>query len=696
MKPFLLEIGCEELPARFIRPAKDGLAKALREGLAVLRIGYGQSHVRVYGTPRRLAVLIDDVEEKQQESVTIKFGPPADRAFDGHGKPLPPALGFARSQGVDVGELKVRRKEAADLICVEKVEKGAPTVEVLAGFLPEAIARVPFQKKMRWGTSTFEFGRPVHWIVALLGDEVIHFNAAGGVSSGNASIGHRFLSAGFAAITDISRYLEEMRARYVIVDDAERMTVMKAAIHAIEAKTGAMAVAATDLLEEICYITEYPHGLMGAYDPAYLELPRAVLVNVMKGHQRYIPLEREDGSLIAAFIFFANTLPADPAQVIRGNEKVLRARLADARFFFDEDKKRRLDALYAKLDAVMFHKRLGSLKDKMVRVAGLCSWLSSDLGVTDRAKVVRAAMLIKADLLTHMVGEFPELQGTMGRIYAEYQGEARDVSRSIEEHYYPSGTDGRLPETALGALMALGDKMDSLISFFSVGITPTGNLDPFALRRQALGCIKIMIDRACHVPLPQLIEKGFEALGGIEGKVPFETLKETLSEFIATRFKFLMVEEGHNQEFVGAVLPYVVIDIYDGYMRLRALETQSSIEAFRRLMVGFKRVYNITKTLHDVLPPDPSRIAQLEEQALYDLYEAKKGEFLTRLQERRYPEAIGVLVGFKETIDNYFDKVFVMVEDEALRNNRLSLLTRIKDMFLQYGDFSRIRVEELN
>jgi glycyl-tRNA synthetase beta chain len=696
MKPFLLEIGCEELPARFIRPAKDGLAKTLEEGLAALRIGYEKSHVRVYGTPRRLAVLIDDVEAKQQESVTIKFGPPADRAFDGQGTPLAPALGFARAQHVDVGELKIRRKEAADLICVEKVERGAPTVEVLAGFLPEAIARIPFQKKMRWGRSTFEFGRPVHWVVALFGDEVIHFNAAGGVSSGNASIGHRFLSAGDVVIRDISRYLEEMRSAYVIVDDAERMMVMKEAIHAIEAKTGATAIAAEDLLEEICYITEYPHGLVGAFDAAYLELPRAVLVNVMKGHQRYIPLEREDGSLASAFIFFANTLPTDPAQVIRGNEKVLRARLADARFFFDEDKKTRLDTLYARLEAVMFHKRLGSLKDKAERVAGLCSWLSSALGVTDRAKVVRAAMLIKADLLTHMVGEFPELQGTMGRIYAEYQGEAREVSQSIEEHYYPSGTDGRLPETALGALMALGDKMDSLISFFSVGITPTGNLDPFALRRQALGCIKIMIDRACHVPLPQLIEKGFEALGGIEGKVPFETLKETLSEFIATRFKFLMVEEGHNQEFVGAVLPYVIIDIYDGYMRLRALETQSSIEAFRRLMVGFKRVYNITKTLHDVLPPDPSRIAQLEEQALYDLYEAKKGEFLTRLQERRYPEAIGVLVGFKETIDNYFDKVFVMVEDEALRNNRLSLLTRIKDMFLQYGDFSRIRVEELN
>ena len=237
------------------------------------------------------------------------------------------------------------------------------------------------------------------------------------------------------------------------------------------------------------------------------------------------PPGEEDGSLIPAFIVFANTIPVDPAQVIRGNEKVLRARLADARFFFDEDKKTRLDALYEKLEAVMFHKRLGSLKDKAERIAVLASGLASALGVTDRAKIERAAMLIKADLLTHMVGEFPELQGTMGRIYALYQGEERDVARSIEEHYYPSGTDGRLPETALGALMAMADKMDSLIAFFSVGITPTGNLDPFALRRQALGAIKIVIDRACHVALPELIEKGFEALGGVEGKVPLETLK---------------------------------------------------------------------------------------------------------------------------------------------------------------------------
>jgi glycyl-tRNA synthetase beta chain len=508
-------------------------------------------------------------------------------------------------------------------------------------------------------------------------------------------MGHRFLSADRAPVTDISRYVEEMKSACVIVDDEERMTSMKAEIRAIEAKTGASAVADADLLEEICYITEYPHGLLGAYDAAYLELPRAVLVNVMKGHQRYIPLEKEDGSLVPAFIVFANTVPADPAQVIKGNEKVLRARLADARFFFDEDKKTRLDALYEKLEAVVFHKRLGSLRDKAERTAVLAVELAPAVGVADRAKIERAALLIKTDLLTRMVGEFPELQGTMGRIYAEHQGEEKDVARSIEEHYYPSGTDGKLPETALGALMAMADKMDSLIAFFSVGIAPTGNLDPFALRRQALGAIKIAIDRACHVALPELIEKGFEALGGIKGKVSLETLKETLSEFIAARFKFLMIEEGHNQEFVGAVLPHVAIDVYDGYMRLRALETQRSIEDFRRLMVGFKRVYNITKTLKETPSPQPALFIEPEERALYDLFEAGIGEFLRHMQDRRYPEAIGVLVGFKETVDNYFDKVFVMGEDEALKNNRLSLLTRIKDMFLLYGDLSKIRVEEL-
>ncbi len=693
MKPFLLEIGSEEIPARFIKPAKEGLLKLLKEGLGSLRIGHGG--IAVYGTPRRMAVLIQDMEEKQTDTTTVKFGPPAARAYDASGAPLPAATGFAKSQGVDVSELKIRKKETAELICVEKTELGKRTVDVLAELLPDAIGRIPFQKKMRWGKGTFQFARPIHWIVALLGDETIPFTVAG-ITSGNVSRGHRFLSSGDVVIANARAYIDHLREHYVIVDEQERRAMMMKDIDAIQAKTGARAVTDPDLLEEIQYITEYPYGLMGAFEEEYLGLPRAVLVNVMKGHQRYIPLEKEDGKLVAGFIFFANTVPADPAEVVRGNEKVLRARLADGKFFYEEDKKVRLDDLYERLDAVMFHKKLGSVKDKTRRVAALGGYLASLIDPGIASKVERAGRLIKADLLSHMVGEFPELQGTMGKTYAGFQGEETDVAAAIEEHYMPTGVDAALPQSTLGSIMALADKLDSLIAFFSVGITPTGNLDPFALRRQAIGSIRIIISNNYHIPLQRLFEAGYEALGPIQGKVPEETLKGTLSDFIATRFKFLMMEEGHNQEFVNSVLPALSVDIYDAYIRLRALETQHSIEDFSRLMVGFKRVYNITKTLSDEKAVDPALIEQQEEKDLFQLYESKKDAFQAEMQQRRYAEAISILVGFKETIDRYFDKVFVMVEDERVKGNRLSLLTKIKDMFLRYGDFSKIRVEELS
>lgn len=448
-------------------------------------------------------------------------------------------------------------------------------------------------------------------------------------------------------------------------------------------------------MDEIMYITEQPHGLMGRFEEGYLALPKPVLVNVMKGHQRYIPLENEDGTLVAAFIFFANTIPASPVEVVRGNEKVLAARLADARFFFDEDKATRLDALADRLDAVKFHKKLGSLKQKSERTERLGLVLAAGLGFTFRPQVERAAMLLKADLLTRMVGEFPELQGTMGRIYAEHQGEELEVASSIQEHYFPVGTDATLPKTPLGAVMALADKMDSLIAFFSVGITPTGNLDPFALRRQAIGSIKIVIDKGYHVPLAALIDEGYSALSDVPGRVAPETLKETLTDFLATRFKFLMIEEGHNQEFVNAVLPALGADIYDAYLRLRALETQESIEDFRRLLVGFKRVYNITKTLKDEKKIDTALLAEKQERDLYELFEARKDDFAAAMAERQYADALKVLVGFKETIDAYFDKVFVMVDDESLKGNRLGLLTKIKEMFLRFGDLYKIRIEEL-
>ena len=690
MSDFLLELGTEEIPARFLEPAKEGLYKLLKDGFAAQLIDAGEP--RVYGTPRRLAVLIPDVAETQRQSVSVKFGPPYNRAFDGEGKPTPAATGFARSQGVPVDALTKGVKDGVEFVTVEKGEGGRPTADVLPDLLRDAISRIPFQKRMRWGAESFEFARPIQWIVALLGSTVIRFKVAD-VESGNATLGHRFLSKGPIVITDPARYIDTLREHSIILKEDERLDVIRKGIKKIEEETGGQSVKDDDLVKEILYITEYPYPLKGSFDEPFLALPKEVLVNVMKSHQRYIPLLNADGSLMPYFIFFANTVPVEDGNVIRGNEKVLRARLADARFFYDDDQKTKVYDLYDRLSSIVWHVKLGTLKDKTERIRAIAGYLASVLGYGETDKLDRAVRLMKSDLLTHMVGEFPELQGTMGRIYAAIQGEAPDVAAAIEEHYLPSGGNGALPASMLGALIGMADKLDSLTAFFSVGITPTGNLDPFALRRQALGLMKIAIERKLHIPLKTLIEKAYESGSPIKKRVTVEETKATLLEFIITRFKFSMMEENHNQEFVESVLPCVAEDIYDGYERLLALETQESIQDFQRLMVGFKRVYNITKALTDDHEVARSLLREKEEEALYDLYEAGNERYFAALGARNYGEALKILVGFKETVDNFFDKVFVMDKDDGVRNNRLALLKKIKDMFLRFGDFSKIRIE---
>jgi glycyl-tRNA synthetase beta chain len=387
---------------------------------------------------------------------------------------------------------------------------------------------------------------------------------------------------------------------------------------------------------------------------------------------------------------------------------VLRARLADAQFFFEEDKKVGLAERYERLSSIVFHVKLGTLKDKTERVMAVARHICRTLifggdefqvkmkktilsGSAD--KIERAVRIMKTDLLTHMVGEFPELQGTMGRIYASIQGEDQDVAQAIEEHYLPTGGNGGLPATISGSIISIADKIDSLISFFSVGITPTGNLDPFALRRQALGIIKIAIDKGFHIILEDLIKTAYESGNTIAKRLSFEETKASLLNFIATRFKFAMIDENHNQDFVESVLPFVTQDIYDGHLRLLALETQRSMADFERLMVGFRRVYNITKQLSGEMVVNPGLFSLKEEEELYNLYESKKGEFFALMGDRQYDGSLAVLVGFKKTIDNFFDKVFVMDKDESIRDNRLALLKSIKDMFLTFADFSKIRVE---
>lgn len=690
MKTFLLEIGTEEIPARFIEPEKLGLLKLLQDGLKNLRVAYG--NIEIQATPRRMAAFVYDLAEKQEESVTIKFGPPSNRAFDASGNPTKAATGFAKSQGVNVEDLKKGTKDGVEFITFEKMETGNPTNEVLPGFLEDIIPRIPFQKRMRWGSETFEYARPIQWLLAVFGEDHLQFKVAD-VKSGNITHGHRFLSKGPVEINSPSEYIEKLRNNFVIVNEQERKDMILKGIAGIEAEIGGQAIRDYDLITEILYITEHPYPLRGGFEKAFLSIPKEVLVNVMKSHQRYIPIEDKSGGLMPYFIFFANTVPVEDRNVIKGNEKVLRARLADAQFFFDEDKKIKLHDLSERLTSIVFHVRLGTLKQKTERVTKIAGHLSGGLNIGVIPHITRAVMIMKADLLTHMVGEFPELQGTMGRIYAQHQGEENEIALAIEEHYLPNSGNGALPKTVLGALISISDKIDSLASFFSVGITPKGNLDPFALRRQALGIIRIIIDKKFYIPMEELIKIAYDSGEGIQKRLSFEETKDSLIDFIVTRFKFAMIEEDRNQEFIESVLPCVAQDIYDGYLRLITLETQKSIEDFKRLMIGFKRAYNITKSIDGDREIDPSLLKEEEEKSLFGIYESNKETFYSFMNDRKYDDALSVLVSFKESIDNYFDKVFVMDNDEAIKNNRLALLKKIKDMFLTYGDFSKIRIE---
>ncbi|MCX7966033.1 MAG: glycine--tRNA ligase subunit beta [Syntrophorhabdaceae bacterium] len=690
MADFLLEIGTEEIPARFIEPEKEAFLKLFTDGLVTLRIDFKK--IDIQATPRRLAVYVKDMADMQKEAKTVKFGPPVHRAFDASGNPTNAAIGFAKSQGVTIDALKKDIKDGIEFVIVEKIEKGLPSKEVLPELIKSIISQIPFQKKMRWAQETMEYARPIQWILALFDEEIIKFEIAG-VKSSNFTWCHRFLSKNPVEIKNPHEYRDRLRKHYIIIDESERMDIIEKGIDDIEKRTNGIAYREPELLKEILYITEYPYPLLGTFDESFLKIPKEVLINVMKSHQKYIPLKNHNGNLIPYFIFFANTVPKEDANVIKGNEKVLKARLADASFFFEEDTKTNLEELYNKLSSIIFHVKLGTLKQKVDRITEIGLYISDILNYEDKEKLKKAVHILKSDLLTHMVGEFPELQGTMGRIYAQIQGYDEDIATAIEEHYLPSGVNSNLPETTLGSILAIADKIDSLVAFFSVGILPTGNLDPYALRRQALGIIKITINKSFKINIEDLITCAYNAGSHIQERIDLKETKRSLIDFIQTRFKFSMIEEGHRQDFVEGVLDVAGKDIYDAYRRLIALEGQKSIEEFEKLMIGFKRVFNITKQITDALMVNPGLFKQDEERLLFELYTSKKDEFFDFIDRGLYSEALTVLISFKENIDRFFDNVFVMDKDEKIRNNRLALLKNIKDMFLRYSDLSKIRID---
>jgi glycyl-tRNA synthetase beta chain len=682
---FLLEIGTEEIPASYIQPALDAMATMISKFLSDRRVAHGT--IQTMATPRRLVWMIKEVTEKQEAQTVEITGPPKDVAFDQRGNPTQAALGFAKSQGVSPEELQIKETSKGKYVVVSRHESGVSTVELLAGVLANLIGDIPFPKSMRWGDLKVTFARPIHWIVALLGKEVIPFTY-GNVTSGNTSYGHRFMSPGPFEVSEINGYVEALRERFVTVDIEERRERIRQIVAACAKEKNGNIREDEGLLDEVVQLVEYPTAVCGSFDQHYLELPQEVLITAMRTHQRYFAVLDDAGKMMPYFVTVNNTLTRDPQVVALGNEYVLRARLEDARFYYVADQKVSLDDRVEELKEVVFHSKLGTSYEKLERFKTLAEHLADQVAPDDKAAVSRAAYLCKADLVSGTVGEFPELQGIMGRAYAQLAKENEAVAQAIYEHYLPTHSGGQLPSGMAGSLVSISDKLDTVVGCFGVGQIPTGTADPFALRRQALGIIRIILEKDLSISLSDLISK---AIDGLDGKLtePADQTHQAVLEFFKRRLQQFLIGQGLPQSVVDAVLAHHLDPLVETVAKIRTLATFKDREGFEPLLGTVKRVVNILKEPVDI-SVDPERFVNQAEKDLYRDLIASEQDLEKPLAGRDYDAVLNRLSQLKAPIDAFFDEVLVLDKDLALRQNRLALLTRIANLFQQMADFSRI------
>ena len=535
-KELFLEIGTEEIPAGFLPKAMADMNALIRKELETANIGFGE--VITMATPRRLVLVVKDLAAEQPTMHLKNLGPARSVAFDAEGKPTKAAIGFARSQGIEVHDLKVEETEKGPYVLAEKQVIGRKTAELLVEILPRLINNIPFKKSMRWGDLDVRFARPIHWIVALFDGIVVPFTF-GNIESGNISRGHRFMADTTFTVSDFAHYLEECERHFVIPDPERRKEIIRREIERVAKDTGGSVLADEELLEQVAFLVEYPSVVCGTFSTDFLVVPKEVLITSMRSHQRYFSLVDGSGRLLPAFITINNTLAEDPSVVVKGNERVLRARLSDARFFFDEDKKVPLEKRVESLRGVLYQAKLGTSHEKMERFRALAEGLAEKLRPDLKAKVSRAAYLCKADLVTGMVGEFPEVQGVMGREYALLDGENPEVAQAIYEHYLPTQAGGDLPTSDCGAFVSIADKLDTICGCFGVGLIPTGAADPYALRRSALGIINIILAREYPLSLGDLINRSLALLRQKLSR-PEADVKADVLEFFRGRFANLM------------------------------------------------------------------------------------------------------------------------------------------------------------
>ena len=685
-RELLLEIGVEEIPSAYMPGILEDVKNLSMRKLGDARLQYDS--LQTFGTPRRIVLHVKGLQEQQEDALIENRGPKKAIAFDDNGAPTKPCLGFARSQGVDPKDLEIRTVGDIEYIFAVKKQVGVPTVELLPEILTSLITSLGFPKSMRWGYHTTRFARPIRWLLALYGKDKIDISIEN-VKSDNRTYGHRFLAGEPLKVKTIPEYFKLLKKNYVILDQDERRRMIRQQVADVAAGMGGVPVDSEKLLEENNYLVEYPTAFYGRFSPSYLQVPPEVLTTSMITNQRYFPVFDAEGKLLPGFIGVRNGTGHRLDLVTAGNERVLKARLEDALFFWNEDTKKPLAEFVPGLEKVMFHERLGSVMDRVKRLQKLAVFIGQKTGLSTASDLERAAYLCKADLISSMVYEFTELQGVMGRYYARKSGENNEVCEAIFEHYLPRFAGDVLPATQTGIALSLAEKMDNLTGCFAINIKPTGSQDPYALRRQALGVVNIILENGLDLELQDIIKQSYQAFLTIKPDNNEENTINEVCDFLKQRLRGIMLEKGITYDVIDAVFALPGCNFKEIVMRARALQEFKKSSRWDDLMTVFNRSHNLSKKWES----DQVATKVLEdasEKALYQDFLTTQDQVQAALAEHNYEQAFMGLADLRPAIDKFFEAVMVMVEDEKLRAARLGLLKSIAIMCHSVADFSNV------